>query len=1752
VDEATTIDEAIDEEVVTLEEPQAVSAVDQPPIWLPRHEDSVVAHAAVAAPHMVSGYSAADRVQAALVGTTAKTITSAATAVAALVFLVMLPSLTGGGIGGALKLAFYQAWTLGLLLLATFRVRSISIGAVARYWLGGALAVAMVSSLLGGIVADLHDQSIVWITPAFEAVLKLAPLGVAVVMGRRAWRHPGLADLMVLGFAVGAGYGFHEESLWGRSTASGFGVDSGFFVPSIFRDQGQFIVGHAVWAALLGLALGLVLFDRRHPGGMIGGVLLAFVAIGDQMATNDSQGTLDPVRQLLFDGKVVALLFFVAVVAAIVLDHHRQTGTAERDHLFPDDRVRKNRVGSTAPDDLGLVWLNGRYRRMRNGMHNTVDAATQQWPPRSETHTPPVDELARVGQAAGVAVGPGTSESGWVADPEASNGHRFFGPNGYTVYAVDDTAVLSATKARPEARGLTSFERSSAFSSYVGLGFAAVGLLVLVRLLTAGDIDPEVTLVGLPHASSSPPLIRGAIGAAAAALGPANRDGRSALPTTFDQPNSPRSRPNMLVRTSLLGLDQAARVQFRIGDGLNLWLDDRRFGARQDDRTVSLRLTGSQIPENLIQVYVRGQIGATPIDLSVDPAPNLTFTHLWDGKSDDEANPGSPASVATELQVGWRLAKKAPRPERIRWWKRPIVAGGVDLRRLGCGGITPHVVHRYDPRTDTLWRGDGSRRVGAQDKNPRHLSRLRIAAGEIGIADGEFAHVFDASGEFKRTLSMTRGHVVASAHVDEKGRITSWSDAGHRYTIDRRNNSEAMLRSPSGVWAVIDFDEFRRAKIVTDQDKNVVQLGYDEAGGLANVIDSAGLVTEIQRDDHGRVVSLRDSTGKQIELERTELDTGFEVAMLSGEGRRRLFRSFTQADGAVVEEHGVFGATNPHRTEHRSLGPRGQETTVSTPDGMVATVQQSHRSDKLRTIEVHRTTIVSPGGKTAAIERRTARHRTGRSQQAVTLGESTIMKSLDPKTHSTTSTSGEGRKSRSVLVPGKSLSIESPANGPLRIDFDVNGRPRRRERPGEVMAYGYDQNGRLTWIDFERWRQHLHHDEPGRVSAIETPDGWIQIARDRAGRVEGLRTPANTVVTMDRRPDGKIEVIRYPEVNDVSETERFEYDLDGMLTAQSFAEDHVVDFERDHAGRVLNVTAPGLKITATYNDTTGHLESLASADGDTVQYHYDGRLEWAEEAMGRTAGRVERAFDDNHQVVARRINGVPLQYGRDRDGLVTSVGSLQIERSARGGLPVATRLGGLMTTREFDDFGRLTKHETRFGQLATVYFGELIERDDFGRVTKITETAQGRERILEYRYSESRRLAEVLIDGSPTLRLAYDGNGNITELDRLGRLLELRVDAADRLVAVAGQPTTYTNSGCLTAIGVDGAVRNYQVDGLGRTIGSSDAHHHVSHSLDAVGRPLTTAGEIASWRYLWDGDRLAALLDADGEVDIRYIDSGVESCPEALSRGGVLYLMVKDHLGSVRAIVNAHDGRVVRTMDYDALGRPTTNAPLAWQPFGFAGGLQDANSGMIRFRTRTYDPFIGRFLSRDPLGLAGGQTNLFQYALGDPVNNIDPSGMLVGPSGEIMVTDDAFLGKRPLAADHIYLQSRQWIADVKPLTTLGVVGRLLESWTQASTFRTDASRSLAAIKRESEIADVDTRHLLPGEWSLTDSFSGPEWDVLRIAAQPAAWEFDPMGWDEGPGATDVARRLTQLPESFQRFKRQAGRRIGTIVDDLGD
>jgi RHS repeat-associated protein len=115
-----------------------------------------------------------------------------------------------------------------------------------------------------------------------------------------------------------------------------------------------------------------------------------------------------------------------------------------------------------------------------------------------------------------------------------------------------------------------------------------------------------------------------------------------------------------------------------------------------------------------------------------------------------------------------------------------------------------------------------------------------------------------------------------------------------------------------------------------------------------------------------------------------------------------------------------------------------------------------------------------------------------------------------------------------------------------------------------------------------------------------------------------------------------------------------------------------------------------------------------------------------------------------------------------------------------------------------------------------------------------------------------------------------------------------------------------------------------------------------------------------------------------------------------MTRGGATYRIISDHLGSPRLIVDVADGTIVQQIEYDEFGKVLSDTNPGFQPFGFAGGLYDRDTGLVRFGARDYDAETGRWSSKDPVQFAGGDTNLYGYGLQDPINHIDPSGLWIG------------------------------------------------------------------------------------------------------------------------------------------------------------
>jgi RHS repeat-associated protein len=159
-----------------------------------------------------------------------------------------------------------------------------------------------------------------------------------------------------------------------------------------------------------------------------------------------------------------------------------------------------------------------------------------------------------------------------------------------------------------------------------------------------------------------------------------------------------------------------------------------------------------------------------------------------------------------------------------------------------------------------------------------------------------------------------------------------------------------------------------------------------------------------------------------------------------------------------------------------------------------------------------------------------------------------------------------------------------------------------------------------------------------------------------------------------------------------------------------------------------------------------------------------------------------------------------------------------------------------------------------------------------------------------------------------------------------------------------------------------------------------------------------------------------AELNASGQLTAVFVYGSRRNTPDLVIKidpnTGIktTYRLFSDQIGSPRLAVNVDNPNdVPYRVDYSAFGKPTWTAAvteaLDWIPFGFAGGIYDKNTGLLRFGARDYDPIVGRWVSKDPSRFGGG-INLYVYSWNDPVNFRDPTGRQPTGAGGASGTGD--------------------------------------------------------------------------------------------------------------------------------------------------
>jgi len=402
--------------------------------------------------------------------------------------------------------------------------------------------------------------------------------------------------------------------------------------------------------------------------------------------------------------------------------------------------------------------------------------------------------------------------------------------------------------------------------------------------------------------------------------------------------------------------------------------------------------------------------------------------------------------------------------------------------------------------------------------------------------------------------------------------------------------------------------------------------------------------------------------------------------------------------------------------------------------------------------------------------------------------------------------------------------------------------------------------------------------------------------------------------------------------------------------------------------------------------------------------------------------------------------------------------TMTIEHRHAAGLVTGTEIREVSATLEYNGFGELRMHSVERPGASPLFHEEVLERDDRGRIKRWREHPEEATPETVYGYDYAGRLRWVREDewgvpedGGPELErvegvrwvYVYDANGNRrqegADLDGDGvpeSPVVYQYDDQDRLrlrggtryvwtpdgslcrkipPADGGEPVEeqagcdeedvfagetlylYDALGNLLQVDLPGGERvEYRVDGMNRRVVRELSHEVQDGERQVDSRLAYVYADNLNPVGLYEGN-------PDGEpawrLSQQYVYATRDNVPDLMLKDGRVFRILSDHLGSVRLVVGVDRGEVMQRLRYDAFGRVLEDTNPGFQPFGFAGGLYDPATGLVRFGARDYDPEVGRWTTKDPIGFGGGDTNLYAYVLGDPVNVTDPDGLDIWTEG---------------------------------------------------------------------------------------------------------------------------------------------------------
>jgi RHS repeat-associated protein len=964
-------------------------------------------------------------------------------------------------------------------------------------------------------------------------------------------------------------------------------------------------------------------------------------------------------------------------------------------------------------------------------------------------------------------------------------------------------------------------------------------------------------------------------------------------------------------------------------------------------------------------------------------------------------------------------------------------------------GWSHSLSHRLEIDGDTVnWVDHENRRTAFPLPNVgRPVIHNSLSRAAIFLSDEPEELILAQAGEDARFYHFINGRLIAiSDGYDNRLRISR--DRHDR--IQRLDNSAGralLLRYERSHLIAVDYQLFVPADSLADAwvtEQTLIAYRYNERGQLIEAINAAGESERYDYDDQHVILQRQLAGGASFfwEWER------------SGKAARcvRHWASFAQMDARYAwDDEGSVTVRNIDGSEEvyqhddrarlvRKVGLDGAEHLKAYDDKgrLIAEQDPLGAVTEYRYDEVGRlVALIPPEDEPTSYEYRNgflhARYRGKTVWTYRRNAQGDVTEATDPDGHVTYCHYDEKGRLLSIRYPdnsrkafvwnglGQLVEETLPEGGQRRFSYDALGRRiTGQDEHGAVTRYEWDAVGRLlqTTLPTGATRAFSYNaygkitaerDELGRVTRYEYLDDLHLVScrinadgtqlKYRYDNAQLLLTEIENESGEKYRPDYTPNGLIRQESGFDGQRTAYAYDLNGhLLEKTEFGDDGsqwVTAYERDSAGRLLVKTLPdGVKVEYRY-DNLGRLISVDDGHDHPLEFEYDQQDRLITEHQGW--GTLRYGYDACGQLNRMRLpDGSKLDYHYEKGGALSAInlnGTRLTSHRFSFGREHWRQQGLLLSEFAYDDQGRLKAHAVSHTQ-------QSLYRRDYayslnGNLDSIADTRHGQR---TYHYDPLNRLTRVRHSrDQPPESFAHDPAGNLLMQDRPGP----STVKGNRLLMQGDRHYDYDAFGNLIrerrGTGQK-LVTEYRYDCQHRLIGVTLPDGScASYRYDAFGRRIAKTVDGNTTEFFWQGDHLVA--ESSREHYRSYVYEPGTFRPLAMLDGkgprkACPFYYQLDQLGTPQELTD-YSGEIVWAAKYNAYGKVTRltdgGGEQLDQPLRFQGQYFDAESGLHYNRHRYYQPDVGRYLTQDPVKLAGG-LNQYRYAL-NPTGWVDPLGL---------------------------------------------------------------------------------------------------------------------------------------------------------------